>query len=91
MSGIGTDAAVPATIHDKEYPKHLREVTEHRQKTGIAAPGEDPEVLLFVPEYNHARKLEMLAADLMRRGHKAARVEKILGGNFARLFGEMLG
>ncbi|WP_310468523.1 hypothetical protein [Sphingomonas sp.] len=40
---------------------------------------------------DHPRRFERLADDLLKRGHGSARVEKILGNNFARLFGEVWG
>jgi microsomal dipeptidase-like Zn-dependent dipeptidase len=33
----------------------------------------------------------LIGDDLIRRGHSLARVEKILGGNFARLYSEAWG
>ena len=41
--------------------------------------------------YNDPRRFETLADDLLRRGHSTMRIEKLLGGNFARLFGEVWG
>jgi membrane dipeptidase len=43
----------------------------------------------LVLEYNTPNRLESIALDLLKRGHSEARVEKIVGGNFARLFGEV--
>ena len=54
---------------------------------GIAAPGESPNVFNLIPEYNSPRRFKTLADDLSRRGWPAARIDKILGANFARLFG----
>ncbi|HEX7115717.1 MAG TPA: hypothetical protein VF193_11355 [Steroidobacter sp.] len=62
---------------------------EDRIRRGIAAPGEAVDVYNFVPEYNTPRRFATIADDLARRGHKASRIEKILGGNFARLFKEV--
>lgn len=89
--GIGTDGAIPSVIHMKEYRESQKSFYEERRKLGIAAPGESGDVMLLVPEYNSPRRLEQLADDLLRRGHSTARIEKILGGNFARLFGEVWG
>ena len=89
--GLGTDGAIPPVIHLDAYRQHLADVTEQRRAAGIAAPGEDPDVMLFAPEYNTPRRFETLADDLMKRGHSTARVEKIVGGNFARLFAEVWG
>jgi membrane dipeptidase len=89
--GIGTDGGIPAVKDLAGYRKMMKEAHEMRTKAGIAAPGESPDVTLFVPEYNHPRRFERLADDLLRRGHSEARVEKILGGNFARLYAEVWG
>ena len=62
-----------------------------RRKAGIGAPGEDPAAYLFAADLNTPRRLETLAAMLSKRGHSAPRVEKILGGNFARVFAEAWG
>jgi membrane dipeptidase len=44
-----------------------------------------------VPELSHPRRLLHLARALDRGGFKAATIEKILGGNYARVFGEVVG
>jgi membrane dipeptidase len=44
-----------------------------------------------VPALNDARRLLVLAEALSRRGYKTAEVEKIIGGNFFRLFREVVG
>ena len=61
--GIGTDGAVPAVVHLNEYRESQKSVFEERRKLGIAAPGESPDVMLLVPEYNSPRRLERLADD----------------------------
>ncbi|MCB1571400.1 MAG: peptidase M19, partial [Xanthomonadales bacterium] len=45
----------------------------------------------FLPDLNSADRLDVLAGLLARRGHGDARIGKILGGNFARLFGAAWG
>ena len=47
--------------------------------------------LLFVPDLNSPRRMEMIADRLLARGHSEARVGKILGGNFARPFRQVWG
>jgi len=89
--GLGTDGGVPAVRDMAAYRKQVDADTERRKKAGIAAPGEAAGVTLIVPEYNDARRFERLADDLLKRGHSSARVEKILGNNFARLFSEVWG
>ena len=56
-----------------------------------AANGESPDVVNLIPEYNEPRRFLRLADDLAKRGWSAARIEKILGANFARLFTEVWG
>jgi membrane dipeptidase len=73
------------------YWKMQRKFVEDRLKAGIAAQGESPEVANLIPEYKDARHFLALADDLAKRGWPAARIDKILGGNFARLFAEVWG
>jgi membrane dipeptidase len=58
---------------------------------GIAAPGEDEEVFMFVPDLNSPRRMEQIAAALLDRGHSETRVKKIMGDNFMRVFREVWG
>lgn len=89
--GIGTDGMLsPVALNDAYRAAH-RAFVQRRRAAGIMAPGEDEEVFNFVPDYNEPRRLERLTLDLERRGHSGRRVEKILGGNFARLFTEVWG
>jgi membrane dipeptidase len=57
-----------------------------RVKSGIFAPGESADGFNLIPEYNTPRRFKILADDLSRRGWPSTRIDKILGGNFARLF-----
>ena len=89
--GIGSDLSI--TPHDvtDEYKREHREFVARRQKAGIAAPGEDPEVYFFVPDLNTPRRLERIAEALLARKHSEARVEKIIGANFVRLMRDVWG
>ena len=89
--GIGTDGSFSPTVLTDQVRRAHRENIEQRKKAGIAAPNEQPDVFLYVPDLNTPRRFETLATMLSKRGHKDARIEKILGGNFARLFGEVWG
>ena len=40
----------------------------------------------MVEGYNAVDRYDRIGADLRRRGWSTARVEKVLGGNFVRLF-----
>jgi len=89
--GLGTDGGISGIKLDEKYAEVQRKFVEERQKAGIAAPGEAPDVFNLLPEYNDARRFFTLANDLSDRGWPAKRIEKILGANFARLFGEVWG
>jgi membrane dipeptidase len=89
--GIGTDGGLSALVMDEKARAQQREFFEYRKAQGIAAPGEAADVFNIVPDYNTPRRLETLANDLARRGWTQTRIEKILGGNFARLFTEVWG
>jgi membrane dipeptidase len=89
--GLGTDGGISRIELTPEYVKRFRENVADRRRQGISAPGESEDVYTFVPDLNMPRRFETLAARLSKRGHSGARVEKILGGNFARLFREVWG
>lgn len=89
--GIGSDLSTTPHVVDAEYMRIHRTFVEGRLKAGIAAPGEDPEVPMFVTDMNSPRRMEMIADALAARGHGAARIEKVLGGNFLRLCREVWG
>ncbi|HEX8124283.1 MAG TPA: membrane dipeptidase [Allosphingosinicella sp.] len=89
--GIGTDNPLTGYTIDDAARKAQREFFEDRSKRGIAAPGEAADVFNLVEGYNDAARYSRLADDLAGRGWKAARIEKVLGGNFVRLFGEAWG
>ena len=45
----------------------------------------------LTPEFNTPRRMELVPEALARRGHGSARILKILGANWQRLFGEVCG
>jgi membrane dipeptidase len=83
--GVGSD--VPFFEVDAEDLEAMKKAAEKRQADGIAAPGEDRPT--YIPDLNTPRKMEIVADALLKRGHKSAVVEKILGTNFKRVFGEI--
>jgi membrane dipeptidase len=87
--GLGTDGSLSGVPLTDAYRAYFRKSVEVRQKAGVSAPGESADVLTIVPEYNEPMRFGHLADDLMRRGWPGSRVEKLLGANFARLFGEV--
>ena len=84
--GIGTDGNISRIEVTQAYADLQRKFYQDRAARGIAAPGEAPDVFNFIPEYNGPRRLRTLAGDLSQRGWPSARIDKILGGNFLRLF-----
>lgn len=88
---IGTDGGVLPNVIDEKAREYARKDYEHRKAAGIAAPGEGPDVFPLVLDYNSIDKLERLGSDLMKRGWTSGRVEKLLGGNLMRLYGDVWG
>jgi membrane dipeptidase len=86
--GLGSDGGTSAIELTPEFKQHHREDVRNRRRLGISAPGEEEDVYTFLPDLNTPRRFATLAGMLLQRGHKEARVEKLLGGNFARLFRE---
>jgi membrane dipeptidase len=88
--GLGSDATVSAVDITPEYAKENREMIERMIKDGIFEP-RSPDLYLLPPDLNHTRRFETLGAMLSERGHSDTRIAKILGGNFARVMGEVWG
>lgn len=89
--GLGTDGNLSGIEINDAFRESMRKFVEARRKAGISAPGESPDVVNLIPEYNEPRRFLKLADDLAMRGWSSARIEKILGANFARLFAEVWG
>lgn len=88
--GIGTDGFTSATDITPEFRKIFAEQVEQRRTLGIGAPGESPDSYTFATDLNTPLRFERIALLLSQRGHSDARIEKILGGNFARLFRDVI-
>ena len=86
--GIGSDLSTTPIDGSGDYVTKHREFVAGRIAKGIAAPNEDPDILFTVPELNNDRRMELIAEGLASRGHPSARIEKVIGGNWLRLFGE---
>ena len=80
-----------ADRRQRRVPPKLRKEIEARKKAGVSAPGESVDRPPFIPELNASDRMEKIAAALTARGYKAAAIEKILGGNFHRVLGEIWG
>ena len=89
--GIGTDNGVLPVMLDAKSRAELRKWQIERLKAGIAAPGENPDFIPVVEAYNSIDRYRRLAGDLIKRGWTQARVEKLMGGNFLRVYREAWG
>ncbi|MEQ8423742.1 MAG: membrane dipeptidase [Cyclobacteriaceae bacterium] len=87
--GIGSDLSITPHNVTEAYKKSHAEFVRGRKARGIAAPGEDENIFMFVPELNQPNRMELIADKLLAKGHKEATVEKIVGGNFVRLMKEV--
>ena len=89
--GVGSDNSITPIELTPEFRQIHRESIMARRARGISAPGEDPDVFTFVPDINSPRRLEIIADLMARAGHSSARIEKVIGGNWMRLLGEVWG
>jgi len=88
---VGTDGDSTALVIDDKTREKQRKDFEDRRAKGIAAPGEGADIFTVVMDYNSHMRFRMLADDLARAGWPIGRIEKILGGNLLRIYGEAWG
>jgi len=89
--GIGTDNGPLPTLLDDATKEKLKQWQLERIKQGIAAPGEAVGVYPLVEDYNSVDRYRRFAADLQKRGWSEARLEKLMGGNFLRVYRDAWG
>jgi len=90
--GIGTDGAITSTERTPAFEKQNLELMRDTVAQGVFGPARKPGGLyFFIPDLNAPDRFALLAAKLSERGHSDARIEKILGGNFARVFADVWG
>ena len=89
--GIGTDNGVLPTVLDAATKAKLDDWERLRIKLGIAAPGEAVGIYPLVADYNSIDRYRRFAADLQKRGWSEVRLEKLMGGNFLRVYKEAWG
>jgi len=87
--GIGSDNSITPVEETPEYLRIKTESVADRVKRGISAPDEDR--FPYIPDLNHPRRIETIAVALEKRGHSAVVIEKVIGGNFGRVMGEVWG
>ncbi len=89
--GIGTDNGVLPLVLDADAKEKLKKWQLERIKAGIAAPGEGVGVYPMVEDYNSVDRYRRFVSDLQKRGWSEARLEKLMGGNFLRVYKESWG
>jgi len=89
--GIGTDGSVAPIERTPSFEKDNREFIKGAVDDGIFEKGRPAALYTFIPDLNVANRFELVAAKLSARRHSDARIAKILGGNFARVLGEVWG
>jgi membrane dipeptidase len=89
--GIGTDNGVLPIGMDAEAKKQQDDYTRQRIKAGIASPGEGVGIYPYVEELNRIDRYRIVAQQLAKRGWSQTRLEKLLGGNFLRVYREAWG
>ncbi len=88
--GVGTDqdAVDMSAMRPNEVAEHQRSfqnrVKDYPQLTWTLRH-------MRVPELSHPKRLLHLAQAFHRKGYKAATIEKIIGGNYVRVFKEVVG
>jgi membrane dipeptidase len=78
-------------VLDAATKERLKTWQLERIKRGIAAPGEAVGVYPMVEDYNSIDRYQRFAHDLGKRGWTAARIEKLMGGNFLRVYRDAWG
>jgi membrane dipeptidase len=89
--GIGTDNGPLPSLLDAATKAKLDENQRQRIKLGIAAPGEAVGIYPLVEDYNSVDRYRRFVSDLQKRGWSEARLEKLMGGNFLRVYREAWG
>lgn len=89
--GIGTDNGPLPLLFDEKAREQMRKWALERIRLGIAAPGEGVDVYPMVADYNSVNRYRRFAVDLQKRGWTERRLEKLMGGNFLRVYREAWG
>ena len=85
--GFGSDTSFGTMDHSPEAVAAFDEMERQRHAAGVAAPEEDR--MTYVEGLNRPDRSLVIANALLRRGYRTRTVEKVLGGNFVRVFREI--
>jgi membrane dipeptidase len=88
---IGTDGVLSKTVIDDKSRAAQKKFYEGRAAQGIAAPGEGPDIFNIVADWDDIMRYRRLADGLSKAGWTTAQVEKALGLNLMRVYGESFG
>jgi membrane dipeptidase len=88
---IGTDGRLSKTLLDDKSRAAQKKFYEDRAAQGIAAPGEGPDIFNIVADWDDIMRYRHLADGLSKAGWTAGQIEKALGGNLLRVYGESFG
>lgn len=86
---IGTDGSLYKTVIDAKARAAQHKIFEERTKAGFAAPGEGPDVFNMIAEWDDEMRFKHLSDGLARAGWTQTQIEKALGLNLLRLYGEV--
>jgi membrane dipeptidase len=87
--GIGSDLSINPISATPEYMRAVLETQAQRKARGISTAREDMPV--FTPQLNSPRRLELIAEGMDQAGRPTRIIEKVIGGNFDRVFREVWG
>jgi len=86
--GIGSDGPIPTVRESQEFFEMMKKVQKQRAAAGVQAPGEQGH-FPYVQELNSPRRIEQVAHGMHQRDHPDRIIEKVIGANFYRVFGEI--
>jgi membrane dipeptidase len=87
--GIGSDGSIEKVVLTQKQKDDFDKDIAHRKALGIGAPGEDR--YPYVPDLNGPDHMDVIAAELAKRGQPSSVIEKVLGANFQRVLGDVWG
>jgi len=85
--GIGSDVGIDPFDTSAKGMAEFAKQLEQRRSAGLQAPEEDRPT--YVIGLNVPRRMEIIADQLLRRRYSPAVADKVLGGNFVRVFSEV--
>lgn len=88
---IGTDGRLSKTVIDEKSRAAQQKFYEDRTAQGIAAPGEGPDIFNIVADWDDIMRYRHLADGLSHARWTTGQIEKALGGNLMRVYGESFG